>query len=79
VALLRKKTTEEPIPESRFDLWSAEDVFVALETSLSQATHQVDHWRACDAVQKRHVIDRLDVSLRTAVAAATSLRRRQTL
>jgi len=70
---------EEPIPASRFDLWSAEDVYTALETALSQATHQVDHWRACDVQQKRHVIDRLEVSLSTAVAATASLRRRQTL
>lgn len=67
---------EEPLPETRFDRWPTDDVYTALETALGEVTHSLDHYRACDPVQKEALLERSEVRLRTALQAMQTLRKR---
>ena len=71
-----RKAVEEPLPETRFDRWQAEDIYTVLETQVGEVTHLLDRYRHCDRQQKEGVLESCDVKLRTAVQAVTAMRRR---
>jgi len=63
-------------PATRFDVWTTEDVYTALETMVSEVTHSLDHYRQCDAQQKAQVLALTETRLLTALEATRTLRRR---
>ena len=63
-------------PATRFDHWQSEDLYVALETQVSETIHLLDSYHRCDAQQKEVVLEKCDVKLRTAVQALAALRSR---
>jgi multidrug resistance efflux pump len=79
VLFQRRATATTAEPTTRFDRWSPDDVYMALETALAEVTHQVDAYRACDAQQKAAVLESVDTRLQIALMAAQSLRRRASL
>jgi hypothetical protein len=72
----RRSKPTEISPGTRFDHWQSEDLYVALETQVSETIHLLDSYHRCDAQQKEVVLERCDVKLRTAVQALASLRAR---
>jgi hypothetical protein len=71
-----RRLVEEPLPETRFDRWPAEDVYTAVETAIGEVTHLLDSYRACDAQQKAWVLSQIQTKLSTAKGAITSMQRR---
>lgn len=70
----RRAKPQELLPTTRFDHWQSEDLYVALETQVSEAIHLLDSYHRCDPQQKEAMLERCDVKLRTAVQALTALR-----
>jgi hypothetical protein len=74
--VIKRRRTQEPLPETKFDHWPSEDIYTALETQVGEVTHLLDSYRRCDDQQKERVLESCDVKLRTAVQAVQALRRR---
>lgn len=71
-----RRAVEEPLPETRFDHWATEDLYLALETAVAETTNLLDSFQRCDHQQQEAVLERCDVKLRTALQALTAMRRR---
>ena len=66
-----------PIPEgSRFDRMAAEDLFLLLESGLSNSTHLVDVYRTAVSDEKEPILAQVQTNLEDALAATKAMRRK---
>lgn len=72
----RRNHQAEPTPSTRFDSWSPEDLYGALETQLMELTNQADAFQRCDAQQKSQVLALMSTKLQTAQQVVMTLQRR---
>jgi len=76
---MRRRTQSPPISteENRFDRWSTEDIYAALEAQLMDLQAGMDEYRRSpNPDDKAKVLGILQIKMDTAVEALAALRRR---